>query len=248
MFNIAEYRNSKKPLSDYLPWAMFIKEGVLLNKDGSFQKIYRFRGPDLDSSTKTEFVAARARFNNVIKQLGSNWCIHFEARRRKSKTYYKSNFENEAAAYFDLERQQNFEQEKNQYETDYYLSLTCLTPEDTKGKLETVFYENLPKLKASDYKRYLDEFEAICDKIGDSLEVFMPRFVALDDAQTLTYLHDCISNRNVEMQAPEVPMYIDALITDTSLACGRHPKLGDEYMDIISFRGCLLYTSDAADE
>lgn len=237
MFNIAEYRTKRKPLSDYLPWAIFVQPGVILNKDGSFQKIYKFRGPDQDSSTQHELVAARHRFNNVMRQLGSNWCLHIEARRRKSQKYYKSDFPDAASAFFDRERQHSFEQNDNQYETDYFFSLTWLTPPDTKGKLEEIFYENLPKLGASDYRRYLSEFEATCHKVADSLQIFMPRFEPLDDAQTLTYLHDCISNRHVELRAPETAIYIDALITDTSLTCGRHPKLGDEYMDVLSFRG-----------
>ena len=237
MFNIAEYRKKKKPLSDYLPWALFVKPGILLNKDGSFQKIYKFRGPDLDSSTGHELVVARNRFNNVMRLLGSNWCLHIEACRRKSQKYYKSEFPNAASEFFDRERQRSFEQDSNQYETDYYLSLTWLTPADTKGKLEEIFYENLPKLGASDYRRCLEEFEMVCNKVTDSLQIFMPDFRALDDGETLTYLHDCISNRHVEIRTPDTKMYIDALITDTALTCGRHPKLGDEYMDIISFRG-----------
>ncbi len=237
MFNVSEYRKKTKPLSDYLPWALFIKPGILLNKDGAFQKIYKFRGPDLSSSTQHELVAARHRFNNTIRQLGSNWCLHIEARRRKSQKYYKSDFPVTAAALFDRERQHSFEKDKNQYETDYFFSLSWLTPKDTKGKIEEIFYENLPDLEASDYRRYLEEFESVCHKVEDSLQLFMPRFEALNDAQTLTYLHDCISNRHVKMRSPDVPMYIDALITDESLLCGRHPKLGDEYVDVISFRG-----------
>lgn len=236
MFNISEYRKKNKPLSDYLPWALFIKPGVLLNKDGSFQKIYKFRGPDLDSSTSNELVAARNRFNNVIRQLGSNWCLHIEANRKKSQIYYKSEFPDPASKIFDNERQSSFEADSNQYETEYFFSLTWLTPKDTQGKLEEIFYENIPKLESSDYRRHLDDFEAQCNKVEDSLELFMPRFKALDDGETLTYLHDCISNRHVKMATPDVPIYLDAIISDENLMCGRHPKLGDQYIDVISFR------------
>lgn len=126
MFNVSEYRKNNKPLSDYLPWALFIKPGILLNKDGSFQKIYQFRGPDLDSSTKHELIAARNRFNNVIRQFGSSWCLHVEARRRKSQKYHKSQFPDAASEFFDRERQHNFERDRNQYETDYFFSLTLV--------------------------------------------------------------------------------------------------------------------------
>ena len=56
MFNLAEYRNKPQSLADFLPWAALVGEGVVLNKDGSFQRTARFRGPDLDSATPAELV------------------------------------------------------------------------------------------------------------------------------------------------------------------------------------------------
>ena len=56
MMNLAEYRKKPKLLADYLPWAALIAPGVVLNKDGSFQRTARFRGPDLDSATEAELV------------------------------------------------------------------------------------------------------------------------------------------------------------------------------------------------
>jgi type IV secretion system protein TrbE len=51
MMNLAEYRRHAQSLADFLPWAALAGEGVILNKDGSFQRTAKFRGPDLDSST-----------------------------------------------------------------------------------------------------------------------------------------------------------------------------------------------------
>ena len=38
MMNLAEYRRSASRLADYLPWVALVAEGVVLNKDGSFQR------------------------------------------------------------------------------------------------------------------------------------------------------------------------------------------------------------------
>jgi type IV secretory pathway VirB4 component len=81
MWNLDEYRKRPQRLADHLPWAALIGPGVVLNKDGSFQKTIAFRGPDLNSSTPYELVAARARMNNVLRRLRSNWCVHLEACR-----------------------------------------------------------------------------------------------------------------------------------------------------------------------
>ncbi len=81
MFNLREYRNRTAGLTDFLPWAALIGEGVILNKDGSFQRTARFRGPDLDSATAAELVSITSRLNNALRRLGSGWAIFVEAQR-----------------------------------------------------------------------------------------------------------------------------------------------------------------------
>ena len=65
MLNLREYRDKPRLLSDYLPWACSPAPGIILNKDGSFQKTFRYRGPDLESATDAELVAATARLDIV---------------------------------------------------------------------------------------------------------------------------------------------------------------------------------------
>lgn len=70
MLNLAEYRHRRDRLADFLPWAALVAKGVVLNKDGAFQRTARFRGPDLDSSTASELVAITSRLNNALRRLG----------------------------------------------------------------------------------------------------------------------------------------------------------------------------------
>ena len=69
MMHLAEYRKRPALLADWLPWAGLVAPGVVLNKDGSFQRTARFRGPDLDSATQGELVATSARLNNALRRL-----------------------------------------------------------------------------------------------------------------------------------------------------------------------------------
>ena len=71
MLYLAEYRQRPAMLADWLPWAGLIAPGVVLNKDGSFQRTARFRGPDLDSATQGELIATTARLNNALRRLVS---------------------------------------------------------------------------------------------------------------------------------------------------------------------------------
>ena len=85
MLNLAEYRQRPALLADWLPWAGLIAPGVVLNKDGSFQRTARFRGPDLDSATQGELIATSARLNNALRRMGSGWALFIEAERRPAR-------------------------------------------------------------------------------------------------------------------------------------------------------------------
>ena len=92
MLNLAEYRKKPRLLADFLPWAALLAPGVILNKDGTFQRTARFRGPDLDSATPAELVGTSARLNNALRRLGSGWAIFVEASRIAAQRYPQSRF------------------------------------------------------------------------------------------------------------------------------------------------------------
>jgi type IV secretion system protein VirB4 len=99
MLSLREYRPRADRLADYLPWAALVAPGVLLNKDGSFQRSFAFRGPDLESATEAELVAIAARTNNVLRRLGSGWVIYIEAERRPALGYPASDFPDPVSAH-----------------------------------------------------------------------------------------------------------------------------------------------------
>ena len=101
MLDLREYRRRPSLLADYLPWVALVAPGVVLNKDGAFQKTIHFRGPDLDSSGGHELVSVRARLNNVLRRLGSHWCVHVEAARRRALEYPAGAFPHPVAARLD---------------------------------------------------------------------------------------------------------------------------------------------------
>ena len=98
MMSLREYRNRAAHLADFLPWAALVGTSVVLNKDGSFQRTARFRGPDLDSATPAELVATTARLNNALRRLGSGWAIFVEAQRTPALDYPKSAFPDPVSA------------------------------------------------------------------------------------------------------------------------------------------------------
>lgn len=128
-----EFREERYKMSYYLPWLMLVAKGVILNKNGTLQKTYRYRGTDLDSVTSYELENINSQLNNIIKRLDNNWTLHIEAIRKKSKFYEKGNFKNLSGQIIDKEREQFFNS-GNHFESEYYLTITQLLPSDLQKK------------------------------------------------------------------------------------------------------------------
>src|SRR5882724_2504258 len=79
MMNLSEYRRSTTQLVDFLPWAALVDEGIVLNKDGSFQRTAKFRGPDLDSAVPADLVDVerRAEFEQEGAHYESSYFLTF---------------------------------------------------------------------------------------------------------------------------------------------------------------------------
>jgi type IV secretion system protein VirB4 len=236
MINLAEYRRTSTRLADFLPWAALVAPGVVLNKDGSFQRSARFRGPDLDSAVQAELVAVAGRLNSAFRRLGSGWAIFVEAQRHAVGAYPASRFPDAASAMVDAERKADFEEDAVHYESSYFLTFTFLPPAEDAARAESWLYEG----KA---ERGVDAWEALrgfvdrTDRILQLVEAFMPECGWLDDVETLTYLHSTVSTKRYRVRVPETPMYLDALVADQPLTGGLEPRLAEAHLRILTVVG-----------
>ncbi|MCF5082200.1 conjugal transfer protein TrbE, partial [Pseudomonas lactis] len=236
MLNLAEYRQRPALLADWLPWAGLVVPGVVLNKDGSFQRTARFRGPDLDSATQGELMATTARLNNALRRLGAGWALFVEAERRPAADYPHSDFPEPLSWLVDEERRATFEDSGEHFESGYHLTLQYLPPEESHARAAKLLYENSPTAGV-DWRERLTAFIAETERIFDLLEGVMPEISWLDDDETLTYLHATISTRRYRIATPEVPFHLDTLLADTPLLGGLAPMLGDAHLRVVTVRG-----------
>jgi type IV secretion system protein VirB4 len=186
MMNLAEYRHRSQSLADFLPWAALVATGVILNKDGSFQRTARFRGPDLDSATPAELVAITGRLNNALRRLGSGWAIFIEAQRLPANRYPDSDFPDAASRLVDAERRAQFEgwedQESRQwgdspnngahFESRYYLTLVWLPPAEDAARAEAWLYEGRAR-DGADWRAALAGFIDRTDRVLALIEGFI---------------------------------------------------------------------------
>jgi type IV secretion system protein VirB4 len=236
MLNLTEYRQRPALLADWLPWAGLVASGVVLNKDGSFQRTARFRGPDLDSATQGELVATSARLNNALRRLGSGWALYVDAERRPAADYPRSEFPEALSWLVDEERRAAFEESASHFESRYHLTLQHLPPEESRARAANLLYENRVSTGV-DWRERLGAFIAETDRVFDLLDGVMPEIAWLQDADTLSYLHATVSPRAYPVAVPEVPFHLDALLADAPLLGGLAPMLGDAHLRVTTVRG-----------
>lgn len=249
MIRLRERLRHPQRLSDHLPWAALIATGVMLNKDGSLQTTIRFRGPDVDCATPHDLMALRARMNNALRRLGSGWCLHVESSRRRAEPTPASLFPNSIAQQIEDERRAALSAAPA-FESTSHLTFTYLPPEDRVRRVADCLISD-PAAKGrrghSFYREQLQLFEQQVTQITNILGTFMPEVRRLNDGETLSHLHDCVSERRLFVKAPETPCYLDAFLTDTPLIGGLSPRLGRLFLKVVSVRAfvdktvpCLL--------
>jgi type IV secretion system protein VirB4 len=245
MMFLREHARRASRLSDFLPWAALVAPGIVLNKDGSFMRVARFRGPDLDSAAQAELMATSARLNSALKRLGTGWAIYVEAQRKASPGYpVSSGFADPVSALIDEERRAQFEggdTSQPNFTSTFYLSLQWLPPADDTSRASSMLFEGGAEGIAS-AADHLDDFERDTARVLDMIAGVMPEAVWLSDSETLTYLHSTISTNDQLILVPDTPMHLDALLADELLVGGLTPKLGDQHLRCLSITGFPAWT------
>ena len=243
MMNLREYRRSTTQLADFLPWAALVDEGIVLNKDGSFQRTAKFRGPDLDSAVPAELVGVAGRLNNALRRLGSGWAVFVEAQRHPASNYPEGHFPDVASALVDVERRAQFEQEGVHYESSYFLTFLYLPPAEEGGRAERLLYEGRDRNQDAEAREVQRGFVDRTERVLGLVEGFMPEITWLDDVGTLTYLHSTVSTKRQRVRVPEIPMYLDAVLADQPLTGGLEPMLGNAHLRVLTVVGFPTFTT-----
>ncbi len=238
MLNLKEYREPTTRLPDFLPWAALVAPGVVLQKDRCLQKTMGFRGPDLASSSASELASSVARLNNALKRLGSGWSFFIEAQRFESSRYPSSSWAHPVAWLVDLERREQFSEAGAHFESSYFMTLVWQLPGEQSTRLNGVFYDDpLRRDEVMDNDRDLEFFVKGVREIMDIMSGVFVEVKELDDDETLSYLHSTVSTNRHPVLAPDVPMYLDALLPDQAFTNGDIPMLGDAFIPTCTFSG-----------
>ena len=245
---VIEHRRKAAGLADLLLYDSIIDDGVLLLQDGALLAGWSFRGPDMASATHAEMAALSARLNSILR-LGSGWLVQVDAIRSASPGYPdKGAFPDPITRLIDIEREQQFRSDHAHFETDYFLSLTYLPPEQTEEKIRGWMFEGQREFKSS-AERSLDYFKG---RVASFEDIFSSLFqvhrlgrIETTDShgwpavhdELLRYVHRCVTTLDHPIALPDVPAYLSDTLATQDFIAGISPRVGAKHVRVVALDG-----------
>ena len=238
MMNLAEYRRPPPASRTSCHGPHSSTTASSSTRMARFQRTARFRGPDLDSAVPAELVAVAGRLNNALRRLGSGWAVFVEAQRHPAERLSAEQFPGCRLGPGRRRAPRPIRGGGRALRSQLFPDLpvsaagggcrrapsASSTRDASAGRLPT---------RTKSLRGFVDR----TDRVLQLVEGFMPECRWLDDGETLTYLHACVSTKRHRVRVPEMPMYLDALLADQPLTGGLEPMLGGQHLRVLTMVG-----------
>lgn len=252
MVALKQFRHSAPSFSDLVPYAAIVDNGIMLLKDGSLMAGWYFAGPDSESSTAVERNEISRQINAILSRLGSGWMIQVEAIRIPTTDYPAEDschFPDIVTRAIDAERRKHFERESGHFESRHALILTWRPPEPKRTGLTRYIYSDTASRSASfadialeNFRNSIREFEQYLANVV-SIQRMKTREIELKNGCRLArydelfqFIRFCITGENNPVQLPEIPMYLDWLVT-VELQHGLTPVVDNRFLGVVAIDG-----------
>lgn len=257
---LGKHRAKDAGVADLLNYAAMVDDGVIVGKNGSFLAGWLYWGEDNASSTEVQRETVSFRINQALAGLGNGWMIHVDAVRRPAPSYPArglSHFPDPISAAIDEERRRLFERLGTMYEGYFVLTLTWFPPVLAQRKFVELMFDDeaqAPGHKAST-RGLIEQFKREVTNIENRLSsaVTLTRMcgqkVTNEDGTTVTHddflswLQFCVTGLHHPVLLPRNPMYLDAVIGGQELWTGVVPRIGHNYVQVVSIEGFPLETT-----
>ena len=252
MVALRSFRHSGPSFADLVPYAGLVDDGIVLLKDGSLMAGWYFAGPDSESSTDAERNDVSRQINAILARLGSGWMIQVEALRIPTTDYparEAGHFPDGVTRAIDEERRSHFEREKGHFESRHALILTWRPPERRKSGIAKYVYSDKDSRTASFADTALASFKTSTREI----EQYLSNLLSIQRMRTRTtderggqraarydelfqFVRFCITGENHPVRLPDVPMYLDWLVT-AEYQHGLTPTVDGRFVGVVAIDG-----------
>jgi type IV secretion system protein VirB4 len=217
--------------------------GLVLQKwQHGLQRSYRVRGPDLQGLSPEEQGARMLQANEVLKRIGGRWMLQSEAQRRKVTSLPAVQWPYPVAELIDGEHRARLLGTPGSMETMYTMTLSWLPPAMTaeKGLRFLMRGPGRPTTSQTADAQHvsLQEFLSRTNFFVRLLGGMLAQCRPMDEVETLTYLHNCVSDRWYAVGPLANWLDLDHQLCDTALSpAGWYPQLGRWHLRTCSLLG-----------
>jgi type IV secretory pathway VirB4 component len=223
---------------DVVPWRAVVAPGVVLQKyRHGLQRTYAVRGPDVMGETPEVQGALMLQANAVLKRLGGRWMLQSEAQRRRVVALPEIAWRHPVAALIEREQRRRLLERPGSRETRYFLTLTWYPPAPSMRRgLRFLVQGPGAYHDVDDTTVSVREFVTQADHLMDLLRGMLAVCRPLSTAETLTYLHSCVSERWHGVARLAMLTDLDIQLCDTPFVGGWYPQLGGWHVRTCSVR------------
>jgi type IV secretion system protein VirB4 len=252
MVALKSFRHSGPSFADLVPYAGLVDNGLILLKDGSLMAGWYFAGPDSESSTYAERNEVSRQINAILSRLGSGWMIQVEAIRVPTGDYPAEDnchFPDPVTRAIDAERRAHFQKERGHFESQHAMILTWRPPEPRRSGLTRYVYSDATSRSATYADKALDSFLASIREVEQYLAnvVSIRRMMTRETVERggfrvarydelFQFIRFCITGENHPVRLPEIPMYLDWLVT-AELQHGLTPLVENRFLGVVAIDG-----------
>ncbi len=228
-------KQAQKRFSDYIPYAGFIggdTEGIGITKDGLLVRTFHFTVRDLSFATDAEILSVFQNLNNSFRFFSEgHWWIYIDAFRSKTPLEYslfRPDAPRAAVEFDELHKQALGEF----FLTDYFITF-CYNAYSEKGLSKIVFADG-QKQKDDGLSAATKEFIYTTDDVFNMHTNVFKTIKKLNNDETMTFYHRCVSPKYHPVKAPENQFFLDYYLSDARFEPDTITRLDDTYVKTIA--------------
>ena len=234
----SDYRSNDEGVSDQLLFSRFIDPGIILNIDGSFTTLLKFKPNDMDADTEETKDYVGLIIHKALRQCGTGWCKHLDNVRYESSGYIPENichFQDATTYSIDHERRMEYSREGKHYENEYVISFTYLPQRKQINKVGAYFNNKTDEPIEQDYTIYLDYFKDTVQNVVNILTSSQFQIFKLSDDEILSHLFYCINGIRANIKVSQRHTTdLRYMLANQDVVTGSYPMVGDKHIGVVS--------------
>ena len=200
-----------KFLSDFLPFAGLVDDGICITKDALLMRTYIIRPHDLAHSVDSPIFTSLSNLTNSFRQIADDgWTVYVDAHRLAVPAFPHFHHDNSP------EITVRFEQSRDKlyplFNTVLYITL-CYSIAEKSSILRQLLFRNA-EISKDNILYDLVKFKSTTNDFEGMLRSTFKEVTCADSDQQLTYFHSTISNTDHRVLTPECPFYLDYYLAD----------------------------------